>query len=96
MGHRSRDHTEIGRSNSSAQVPIRRLPAPLGAVYNWKDDYVRGLSPPVTYAIPASFKREPRCPVFAITDFQKIPSSGIRFLPKTTNFNGTNTYSVNH
>ena len=36
------------------------------------------------------------CPVFARTDFQKMPVRGILFLPKTASWRGTRTYSVSH
>lgn len=36
------------------------------------------------------------CSVLEITDFQKIPSFGTRFLPRTTRGSGTSTNSVSH
>src|ERR1017187_639 len=36
------------------------------------------------------------CRVFAKTDFQKMPSCGIRFRPRIASSSGTNTYSVSH
>jgi Domain of unknown function (DUF4062) len=35
-------------------------------------------------------------PVFANTDFQNMPESGIRFRPNATSLSGTRMYSVSH
>ena len=96
---RSKCKASDGRSDKAASAPPHRRRGRSGrCALSWRFPTAAGAPPSRQAPLPprSFFGASSPCPVFASTDFQNIPDSGMRFLPSATSRSGTRTNSVSH